>query len=319
MLSTFLVAAAGAVLSVPQVEGREGVDFATFTVSGLRCVIGNNAAVDGHREGYNGLFSLQAPQSPSNAFVPLYAGWNLEHYFDARPRRGERAEFFEPRAAPMEFRQIDASAAELFQPETPYWHVESRTRFTVKEPCYVDVDFRCTPHQKMEGDFLGCFWASYMNAPINKSLYFLDEGSTFDKPRWVQFCTLKHDRDSTVLPESGDAGIRYEEDGTTLYNSVSPLAYSVPFFYGQWQDRVLIYMFEPGPHIRFTQSPSGGGATESGDDTNPAWDFQFIVPKAEPGQEYGFRARLAFKPWKDRADVLEEVRRFQEELAAPTR
>jgi len=319
MLGTVLIAAAGAVFSVPQGEGREGVDFATFDVSGFRCTIGNNAQSGRHGAGYNGIFMLESPDASASPFVPSYAGWNLEHYFDARGRRTERAEFFEPRVAPMEFQRIDDAAAELVQPETPYWHVSSRTRFTIREPHYVDVDFRCTPRRKMEGGFLGCFWASYINGPLNKSMYFLGAGSTLDEPKWVQFCTLKHDRDSTVLPESGNAAIRYEEQGTTLYNSPSPLEYGVPFFYGQWQDKVLIYIFEPGPHIRFAHSPSGGGATESGDDTNPAWDFQFIVPNAEPGSEYGFRARLAFKTWKDRADVLGEVRRFLEALDTPSR
>ena len=34
----------------------------------------------------------------------------------------------------------------------------------------------------------------------------------------------------------------------------------------------------------------------------------------EVGREYGFRMRLVCKPWKDRADVLAEVRTFFGEI-----
>lgn len=290
--------------------GQENADFASFEVSRLRCVIGNNAAHGEHDAWYNGLFELRAPEQNETAFVPAYAGWNLEHYFDTRPRPESRELFFEPRSAPMTFRQIDAASAELHQPETPYWGVESRTRFTLREPYYLDVDFTCTPKKPLEGGILGCFWASYINGPENKSIYFLEADSSIEKPRWIQFCTMAHDRDSTALPANDDGSISFEPGPPTLYNTISPLRYGAPFFYGRVRNMVLIYIFEPGANIRFSHSPSGGGPTKDHTDTNPAWDFQFIVRQAEPGHEYGFSARLVYKPWTDRADVLAEVRAF---------
>ncbi|HET8549006.1 MAG TPA: hypothetical protein VFL57_13410 [Bryobacteraceae bacterium] len=74
---------------------------------------------------------------------------------------------------------------------------------------------------------------------------------------------------------------------------------------------VLIYIFQPSPYLRFAHSPSGGGRSASGDDTNPAWDFQLVVPDPQPGREYEFAMRVVYKPWAGRADVLREVRTWR--------
>jgi len=79
-------------------------------------------------------------------------------------------------------------------------------------------------------------------------------------------------------------------------------------------ESVLIHIFEPDALIRFSHSPSGGGPTPAKDGFNPAWDFQYLMDNYEVGREYGFRMRLVCKPWKDRADVLAEVRTFFGEI-----
>ena len=73
---------------------------------------------------------------------------------------------------------------------------------------------------------------------------------------------------------------------------------------------VLIYVFRPGAGLRFTHSPSGGGRTTNGDDTNPAWDFQLIVTDPQPGEEYRLEGRLIYKEWTNRDDVLSEVSEY---------
>ncbi|HEX72232.1 MAG TPA: hypothetical protein ENN65_02845 [Candidatus Hydrogenedentes bacterium] len=163
----------------------------------------------------------------------------------------------------------------------------------------------------LAGNVLGVFWASYINAPLDKSIYFLSEGSSLDAPQWAQYCTLKHGRDSTVRGENDAVEIAFEGGSGALFQSVAPLRYSEPFFYGRVDDRVLIFIFAPGPIIRFSHSPTGGGLAESGDAHNPAWDFQLIVPDYEVGKEYGLTMRLVCKPWSGRDDVIEEARQFR--------
>ncbi len=292
-------------------DGREGMDYAVMEVSRLQCTVGNNRALGEHRAWYNGVFRLLSPDCSETSFVPFFSGLNLEHYFDGRPASDDRAIFFEPRSAPMEFRLINPTTAELRQAATPFYGVESTTRFELHDPYYLDMQFTCIPRKPdLPGNFLGVFWASYINDPENKSIYFLEARSTLDKPVWMQFLTQEHNRDSTVRHEADPAEINIDGQNPTLFNNISPVRYSAPFFYGRFRNMVLIYIFQPDNRIRFSHSPSGGGATKGGDGQNPAWDFQLIIPAYKVGEEYKLRARLVYKPWKDRNDVLLEVRRY---------
>lgn len=297
----------------PRGVAVENSDYVTLEAEHLRCVVGNNKSVDAHGAGYNGVFSISSPDQDVTPYVPDYAGVNLEHYFDARPRPEDSAVFFEPRYHAMNLKRMGPTAVELHQPPTPVFKVESWTTFTVREPYCIDFDFRMIPREDVfEGGFIGVFWASYMNGPENKSIYFLGPGSSLDNPKWLQLCTQAHDRDSTVINENDANEVTFNESAA-LYANFSPLRYSEAFFYGRIRNMVAIYIFEPSPYLRFAHSPSGGGATSDGTDTNPAWDFQMIVPGYEIGQEYTLSGRVVYKPWVDRADVLDEVRKFRQE------
>ena len=279
---------------------------AQLAVSQLAATIGTNAPLGAHRAGYNGVFALSTPANSRNPFVPAYAGLNLEHYFDGRPRPADARVFFEPRHAPMALRQLSATAAELTQAPTPVFGVVSTTHFELKEPYYLDIAYRAKPtHTNFTGNFLGIFWASYMNAPEDKSIYFRGPQS-----RWQQLATQLHGRDASVLPVDAPAPPPAAEDPASLYRNVSPLRYAEPFFYGRIGDMVLIYIFRPNPYLRFAQSPSGGGVTPEGDDTNPAWDFQLVIPNPEANRTYPLDLRVVYKPWAGRADVLAEVNKF---------
>ena len=85
----------------------------TFSVGDLTAVIGDNAVHEGHRAGYNGLWSLRHKQSTRSVFVPGIAGLNLEHVFNGETEFGGRDVFFEPRRAAMTFRKVNAATAEL--------------------------------------------------------------------------------------------------------------------------------------------------------------------------------------------------------------
>ena len=311
MLMSSFIAYAIMTNEVQKPEAEPIVNYSEFAASQLRCVIGNNVEKGEHNARYNGVFSMRAPDLAESPFVPAYAGLNLEHFFDAGPQPADRDVFFEPRCAPMTFTRISETISELHQPPTPRYGVESWTRFELRDPYYVDMTFRCIPRKAdLEGGVLGVFWASYINAPLDKSVYFLVGGSTLDKPVWTQYCTQEHGRDSTVCHESDELVVPFAGGKGTLFNSISPLRYSAPFFYGRFRDKVLIYIFRPGPCIRFSHSPSGGGATPNNDGCSPAWDFQLIVPDYKVDAEYRVDVRLVYKTWVDRADVIGEVREY---------
>lgn len=291
-------------------------DIAVLKTSKLECLIGNNKSYahnEGrHNAGYNGLFSIRSVDENESPFVTAYAGLNMEHYFDAR-RRDSSEVFFEPRYSSMTLDRESETSVVLHQPPTATYEIESWTRFAVREPYSIDFTFRCVPvTADFDGGFFGVFWASYINAPIDKSIYFLDAESTLDKPMWQQFVTQQHNRDSTVRGRDDDSELEFRETGSALFSSISPVRYGEPFFYGRFRNMVLIYAFRSNPGLRFAQSPSGGGVNEARDDTNPAWDFQLIVPRVQAGKEYKLDGCLIYKPWRGRDDVLAEVRKFYE-------
>jgi hypothetical protein len=73
-------------------------------------------------------------------------------------------------------------------------------------------------------------------------------------------------------------------------------------------------MFDRTDGIRFTHSPSGGGTNAERQTTNPAWDFQYLVPKYEVKREYQFRCRLAYRPRCAREEILQEVAAWRKTL-----
>jgi hypothetical protein len=284
----------------------------TFRAGDLTAVIGDNAAAGEHRPGYNGVWSLTHRTQPANLFVPSVAGLNFEHIFDGDKRDvGDgRTIFFEPRHAPMTFRRLSDTEAELHQPPTPTYHLESKTRFTLVAPHYVDFHFRCTPTQHVFAHgYIGLFWASYTNAPGDKSIYFRGGG------QWQQLCTQQHNDKSTVRHRDDKIELKFSAGlGDALYRNLSPLRFDKPFYYGLFHDHLYIVMFDRSAGIRFTHSPSGGGLNREKETTNPAWDFQYILPQYEVMTEYGFRARVAYRERCAREEILREVAEWRKTL-----
>jgi hypothetical protein len=98
----------------------------------------------------------------------------------------------------------------------------------------------------------------------------------------------------------------------SLFRSLSPLRFDLPFFYGRFEDHVWIVMFDRTEGIRLSHSPSGGGFDAERQTTRPAWDFQLIVPNPQVRAEYGFRARTLFRPHCDREEILALYRDWNE-------
>lgn len=315
-LSVSAASAAGVSLTLPRhvraAEPDGNTSSVTLQAGDLTAVIGDNSAAGEHRAGYNGVWSLQHTAGTRSLFVPAVAGLNLEHIVT-----GEHLDdadiFFEPRRAPMTCQPISASEAELHQPPTPTFHVESWTRFQLVAPHYLDMHFRCLAHEPVfTRGYLALFWASYIHAPADKSLYFLG-GLEKQTDFWTQLCTAWHNDQSTVRHRDDTFDMTFPEGSRdTLFKSLSRFRFDRPFFYGHFDDLLWLVMFDRTAGIRFTHSPSGGGVNAALQTTNPAWDFQFLVPQPEVGKEYRFRVRTVLRPRCSRADVLAEFARWQE-------
>ena len=278
----------------------------TFQVGDLTAVIGDNEAYGGRRAGYNGVHRLTHRTQERSLFT--IAGLNLEHIFDGdRDLRGDVKTFFEPRNAPMTFSKISDSEAELHQPPTPTFQLESWTRLKLVAPHYIDFSFRCKPHQHVfTNGFIGLFWASYIDNPENKSIYFRDGKG------WVQLCSQVHFDECTVVHVSEKPEVKTMQGGRqAMYRNFSPLRFSDPVYTGYSGTHQVIVMFDRTEGIRFAHSPSAGGPPSA---TEVAWDWQFIIPAYEVMKEYGYRARVAYRERCSRDEVMEEFRRWRESL-----
>jgi hypothetical protein len=284
-----------------------------LNVGDLVAVIGDNEGYGEHRPGYNGLHVLKHRSDPESVFVPGVAGLNLEHIFDGeqelRDAAGERRIFFEPRRSPMCLRQLAEDTVELYQPPTPTFHLESWTVFRLVPPDAVDFLFRCRPHQHVfRHGYIGLFWASYINAPEDRSMYFRDRG------QWQQLCTQQHNLHSTVVHRDSRLKLQFTEGlPPSLYQNFSPLRFDEPFFYGRVRDLTLIFVFdflhwqEGQPELRWSHSPSGGGFDQQKQTAHPAWDFQWVIPRYDVMEEYRLRGRLICRPRCSRQEIVGEV------------
>lgn len=280
----------------------------TFQIGDLTAVIGDNAEHESHRAGYNGVWSLQHRSGKRSLFVPGIAGLNFEHIISGEGEEN-REIFFEPRNAPMSFKRLSESECELHQPPTPNFQLESWTTFKLSAPHYIDITFRCRPDQHVfERGYIGLFWASYINAPEDKSFYFRGGLPGQTRPLWSQFCTQAHNRDSTIRNKKDKFEMTYSDDTrAALYKSFSPMQFDEPMFYGNFEDHTFIVMLDTDDGLlRLTHSPSGGGGNADFQTTNPAWDYQFIIPQYEVNEEYTLRTRAVFRERCSRSEVLKE-------------
>lgn len=179
-----------------QTDGHVTISAGDLTVT----FADNSAFGEHHRAGYNGIADLRHKEQPENVFVPLYAGFNLEHIFG-----GDRLEqLFEPRSHPMTLKQVSDRSVVLYQSPTPLSSVETTITFTVTPPHYIDIRAEHIAHKKdfFKHGYLGTFWASYINAPEDKRIYFLGTEPGNEKPHWISAFSEKH-----MPPSRGSGGL----------------------------------------------------------------------------------------------------------------
>lgn len=276
----------------------------------LEAVVVDNAAVDdavlpGHRAGYHGLASLKHTGQKRNIFVPAYSGLNFEHIRDggAQPREV----LFEPRFAPMKLRAIGDHAAELHQPPTPHWGLESWTRYELLESGAIEMTFACVPRRATwKNNYLGLFWASYIDKPESLDIHFL----AAPENRWIRGITPSHGVQATHRAANDDREFPHDSDfPLSLVFGFSAHRYSEPWYFGTCRGMALAQMFRRKDQVRFSQSPSGGGSG------NPAWDFQFFIPEPKVGRRYELVMRALYMPMPE-GSTAEEAR---EEIAKAVR
>lgn len=281
-------------------DGMNPIGSVTIEKGDLKVTFVDNEKLgETHKAGYNGIAELFHSQQDSTIFVPFYAGFNLEHIFGG----DSLAQLFEPRKHHMLLYQKNSDEVLLYQEATPLSGVESLTEFKLVGPHYIDITFRCLLHQPefFNHDYAGLFWASYINKPSDKKIYFKSERTGLSTSPWIEAYSTKHGFESTHKSKDDTYDFFFADNfNASLASHFSDYNYSVPFYYGHFHNMVFAYLFDSNEIIRFSQSPTGGG------ETNPAWDFQYIIPDPKPGKEYSFKVRLIYKPFLSPDDMEQE-------------
>jgi hypothetical protein len=280
--------------------GLDSMKTVTIETGNLKAVLIDNTALPpNHRSGYNGIAELYHSDQDSTLFVPAYAGFNLEHIFNG----DSLIQFFEPRVNTMTLYKKSETEVLLYQKKTTISGTESLTEFKLVAPYYIDIIFRCIFHDKqyLKHDYAGFFWASYINKPPSRTIYFpgVIEGQSVDN--WISSFSETHGFKSTHRAVNDKYDFYFVKDfKASLVNSYSDYRFSLPFYFGRFHNMVLAYFFKSSEVIRLTQSPTGGGST------NPAWDFQYLIPDPESEKEYSFKARIVYKPFVSNEDIRKE-------------
>ena len=267
----------------------------------LEAVIVDNSAVDDavlprHRGGYHGLASLKHTRQQRNIFVPAYAGLNFEHIHDGTTQ--PREILFEPRFAPMELRASDDHTAELHQPPTPHWGLESWMRYQLLEDGVVEMRFACVPRRATwRNNFLGLFWANYIDQPESLDIHFLAAEA---ENGWVRGTTPSHGVLATHRAPNDDRQFAHDTDfPLSLVFNFSNHRYAEPWYFGACRGMAFAQLFRRDDQVRFSQSPSGGG------NGNPAWDFQYFISEPKVGQRYELVMCALYTPLPEGKSVEE--------------
>ena len=191
----------------------------------------------------------------------------------------------------------------LYQESTPVSGVESLTEFKVIAPHYIDISFKCIFHDTtfFRHGYAGLFWASYINQPKDRKIYFIGTSQENSTIRWIEAYSNEHGVSSTHKNVDDHQDFYFANNfNATLASHFSGYRYTAPFYYGRFHNMALAYLFDSSEIIRFSQSPTGGG------EFNPAWDFQYLILNPIPSKVYSFKVRMIYKPFIGNVDIKNE-------------
>ena len=261
--------------------------------------------------GYNGLALLRYDGSVS-PFVPAVAGLNCEFIFD------EREPDYEPRWKNIAAYEAQNSSLEAISPAAARLRIEPgkrfgvlvETRFELVEPWFVDVEygFTATDPARAPKGLMGVFWACYMQVPRIPQFFFVGRTRPGVPARWLDVAQAFNLENSGVLAAAEARGPEpFARGNHPLIYRMVETRYSKPFFCGKVHGLLFASLLRPGPEVevRLSWNAAGGGPG------CPAWDYQAVVLRPEPGKRYSLRQRVVYKPFAG----LEEAERLYDEWA----
>ena len=288
----------------------------TITAGQLEATLKDNAESPTELSGLDSLFHLvDAPNF--DAFDPdtrgASAGLNFEHIISGHANAQNA---FAPRKGKFRLlRAPDANSATLVREHADDpWAMSSKLQYTLTPPHYIDVDFRCVPHNaSLFGTrrYAVLFFANYMNDVEQVGINFRGIEREGHTESWMHVDAPNGHRDwnhgGTYRHASAD-DLQYDPNHNFKLNlwSYDEPRFTKPFYYGRVaQGMTFILMLNKSwsatDEIRFSLFKFKVARFP-----RPAWDFQYVIRDIQPGKEYGFKARLVWKKFVSPEDCLGE-------------
>jgi hypothetical protein len=290
----------------------------------LRVLFRDNIDSPKQLSGLDSLFHSAAPDFDAYdpADLGASAGLNFEHIISGHANPNNA---FTPRKGPFPMTVLpDGRSVQLTRKrEDDPWAMSSTLTYTVTPPHYVDMHFRCTPHDASlfgERGYAVLFFANYMHDVENLALHFRGKTGPDAEESWIA---------ADAPPGHPD----WNQGGTYRSLDASDLAYDAghnfrlnswsydwprftqPFYYGRAaRGMTLMMMFDRTQsdvdEVRFSLFKF-----KTKRHPRPAWDFQYVIRGIEAEREYGFRARLVWKPFVSAEDCQREYDQWRAESA----
>ena len=292
------------------------VQTVTLEHKDLQAVFRDNSESPKVLSGLDSLFHIRhAPEF--DAFDPdsqgASAGLNFEHIISGHRNPNNK---FTPRSGPFTLHrgQDDRSVRLIRLAENDPWKVDSTLKYTMADPHYIDFEFRCIPRDSSlfgERGWAIFFFANYMNDVAEVPIHFRGIQQEGAPEEWIAGDAPPGHSDwntGGTYRHRNAAELTYDTDHEFRLNNWSydwP-RYSQPFYYGKAANGMTLMLmfdrsFSEEDEIRLSlfkfKLPKN---------PRPAWDFQYVIHKVVTGKEYGFRGRLAWKPFVDETDVINE-------------
>lgn len=272
--------------------------------------------------GFNPLTFISNPNS--NIYRDDAVGLNFEHIMNGAAKDADKC-MFTPRKDSCFIRQYsDSSAAIIHKAKDSVWDIDSELKYTLNGPHYIDLEIKAVLRKDhFPLGYVGFMWASYMNSAVDRRIFFI--GNENGKKEWIAFGedTENGFEVGTVAYFECDS-LQYEKETKTL-NIIEDKhkKFVLPFYYGlttcpgtegKQDTMVYIMMFDQKEPIRFAMWNFFRNDKGEPDTHSPAWDWQYVIREPELNKEYGYKARVVYKPFCGREDVVEEFNTWIRQL-----
>lgn len=306
-------------------EGKRGKQSIEISNEYFTGVLHNN---ESNRErqgsGFNPLSYYLYPNQ--NLFHDDAVGLNFEHIMNGAAKDAEIC-MFTPRKDACSLQQhSEYSASIIHKAENSTWNIDSEIIYIFSGEHTIDIEFKVILREdRFPLGYVAFMWASYMNCTLDRRIYFI--GTNKGEEGWVAFGEDTEEGFETgTIACDGVVDLAYEKDTKTLNIIENPKKrFTLPFYYGlahgsgqinsQQDTMVYIMMFDQKESIRFAMWNFIKDSNGMPDTHSPAWDWQYVIRQPEINREYGYRARVVYKPFKGREDVKTDYASWIEGLS----